>query len=157
MAKYIPTCEEDESQFTGAVSYRRGEKGRSALAPDSTARARQLEVQRADAQRRNVVWNAESRTLTDSDAIGEVDPDYADDSGISLPTLLGLRKEDGCIEPMEAEDVEMTSAQEGAQYFGAAEEVPSHVGKLVSAHITSYFDRFKPDIVRCIMGTITLT
>lgn len=133
MAKFIPTSEEDESQFAGVIPYRRGEK--LTIAPDSTARARQLEMQRADAQRRNVAWSAEGRTLTDSDANGELDPDYADDSGISLPVLLGTRKDDGCIQPIESDDVEMTPAQDGAQYFGATEEIPSQIGKLVCAQM----------------------
>ena len=119
------------------MAYQRRNKGKAPLAPESTTRACDLEIQRADAQKRTVVWSAEGRALADSATNGELDPGCADDSGISLPTLLGFRKEDGKVTPEEHEDVEMGSARDGGQYFGATEEVPSHVGKLVSAQRSS--------------------
>ena len=69
MARFLPNGEDDESPFIGmeATSNNAPENART----DVSARTRQLEAQRADAESRHVVWTAENERVTDEDAEGE--------------------------------------------------------------------------------------
>ncbi|KAH8117033.1 DNA-binding protein [Phellopilus nigrolimitatus] len=131
VAKYIPNGENNDSEFYCMEHVSKGGTGGLSGTIDSGTRSRQVEAQRKDAEERIVAWNAEDLRWTDADADGEEDPDFVNDSGISLKGPLGMRKTDGSIVPIEnqEEDTMETDAID-VQFFGKPEIAPSHVGQL---------------------------
>lgn len=102
-----------------------------------------------DALNRTIVWNAED-DLGDADAEGEDDPDYTggvykevNDSGVEILIPIGVRNEDGAIEPLPAQDGQnktvtqvgrtdtMEVDNEEALFGGRSEYVPRRAGELV--------------------------
>ncbi|KAI0081208.1 HORMA-domain-containing protein [Panus rudis PR-1116 ss-1] len=144
---YLPSNEDNNAPFLGTT------QGLDGLAPpltpaeEAVTRAEQVEVQRKDASRRRVVWDAEEG-IADPDADGECDVDESQDpgssdsqiletwrvgkSGVENISPLGIRDEAGNIAPLPQpnprKDVE--ESLDGGHYVGAREKVPSHVGKL---------------------------
>ena len=74
--------------------------------------------------------------MVEVDADGEDDPEFVNDSGIAFEVPLGLRKSDGTIVPIAAEErdeaMEMDGVETNNQFFGRPEPIPSNVRKLVS-------------------------
>ncbi|TDL24968.1 DNA-binding protein [Rickenella mellea] len=129
VVSFLPSVENNEAQYAGCASL----GGISISAPSSTAAAaKQAELQRKDAECRAIVWDAEKiSALSDLDADGEVDPDYADDSGIGFSIPLGVRMPDGTIAPISPSDDSMQIDPEAeAEYCGQREIAPSRVGRL---------------------------
>ena len=132
VVKYIPNGEQDNSEFLGVEALSAGTFKNTNKKQDD--RSRQIEVQRIDAATRRVIWDAEDTRLTDADAEGEIDPDFANDSGVELVEPLGVRTNDGRIRPLTAQEVELEEAMEvdsDEQFFGKPDFEPERVGQLV--------------------------
>lgn len=163
VTSYLPSMTEDNNApFTGTTStaaFKHNHHTQHALSPveEASLRAKEAELQREDAQTRDVVWAVEGSpdSLINDDAEGEVDPDYVEGASAASDTVhetgyriishgngvedysmvpLGRRNEDGEIVPMPVEDgaVGENGNENEPHYSGVSEKAPSHVGELVS-------------------------
>ena len=74
---YIPSSEDNSAPFCGTTT-KGGHAAPLTPAEEAVPRLQQIEVQREDAERRKVVWNAEGglgSIETDADADGEIEED----------------------------------------------------------------------------------
>lgn len=120
IARYLPTNENDDAPFAGHIDtidiHRSYESDR----------VKNLEAQSNDAQVRNVAWDAE-----DADAEWEPDPEFVNDSGISLATSLVSRTFDKtAVSEQSGDDYHKEVA-----FCGHPEVAPSQVGHLVSKYL----------------------
>lgn len=111
------------------------------------------------------MWDAEGG-LGDADAEGEDDPAYADgvykkanDSGVEIFVPVGIRNEEGMIEPLPVEDgrdreptqvgrthaMNVDNTSEEALFGGLSEYVPPRAGELVCSSFQSYIFLHKSD------------
>lgn len=145
---YLPSSENNDAIFTGTIST----AAIPSLTPlqEASHRVQQAELQTTDALNRTIVWNAEDG-LGDPDAEGEDDPDYADgiyknvnDSGVEIYVPIGIRNEEGVIEPLPAQQrhggeltqmgrMDVDNAPEEALFGGLSEYVPPRAGELVGS------------------------
>ncbi|EJD02237.1 DNA-binding protein [Fomitiporia mediterranea MF3/22] len=136
VVKFLPNDAIDESQYLGIEEVTKKGFGALQRATDTTGRSRQLEDQRKDAEERKFAWSAEDSKLTNDDADGEADPDYINDSGIGFGGLLGLRKADGSIAPIEREaDDAMDIDESSVKFFGKPDVTPTKLGQLGAKRI----------------------
>ncbi|KAJ7024255.1 HORMA domain-containing protein [Mycena alexandri] len=123
IATYLPSStENDHATFTGTTT-------RPAVAPtltpieEANVRAEQVAKQAKDAESRNIVWSADAAVEGDDvDADGDDDPDYIrGPDGSFMP--LGVRNEDGIIEPIPMDTEE-------AHFGGVSQTVPTRLHDL---------------------------
>ena len=132
VVRYIPNSDHDDQGALGSESVSSSTFRSSGK--DQSSRSQEVEAQRIDAEQRRVVWDAEESRLTDADAEGEDDPDYANDSGVAFVEPLGVKTDDGTIRPVTAEDFETANAMdvdENEQFFGKPDYEPERLGQLV--------------------------
>lgn len=137
VVKYIPNGEEDDSEFLGvdSVSANTFKSARKSQGE----RSRQVEIQRADADARRVIWDAEDLRM-DADAEGEDDPDFVNDSGVAFVEPLGVRISDDSIRPLTDEDIEAADAMEcdgNEPFLGKPDFEPERLGQLVSVSVVA--------------------
>ncbi|KAJ7766735.1 HORMA domain-containing protein [Mycena metata] len=123
IATYLPSStENDHATFTGTTT-------RPAVAPtltpvqEANLRAEQAAKQAKDAESRNIVWSADAAVEGDDlDAEGEDDDEYTrSPDGSFVP--IGVRNEDGVIEPIPMDTQE-------AHFGGASQTVPTRLHDL---------------------------
>lgn len=90
----------------------------------------QVAKQLQDAETRKVVWSAED-DLTDDDADGEDDPEFAPrrDDGLAPVAPLGILDENGNVTSLPAESLE---EEEEARFGGVSQAVPQNLIEIVS-------------------------
>ena len=134
VVRYIPNTDHEGMDSSGLGSDEISGSTFKNTSGDQSSRSREAEAQRADAEQRRVLWDAEDSRLADADAEGEDDPEYVNDSGIVFVEPLGVRTDDGAIRPITAEDVDAMSAMdldEDEQIFGKPDFEPKKLGQLV--------------------------
>ncbi|KAH9843171.1 HORMA-domain-containing protein [Rhodofomes roseus] len=127
---YLPSTEDNNAPFLGTTV------GHTHAAPvltpteEAAARMQQMEIQRRDAMDRQVVWDADDG-MCDADADGEEDPDFvpADDSGVEFFAPIGIRDEEGNIQPYDPRGKQSGRFEE-VRYAGRAEDVPNEIAQL---------------------------
>ncbi|THH03421.1 hypothetical protein EW145_g6266 [Phellinidium pouzarii] len=144
VAKYIPNNENNDSQFLGIEVVPKNGLGGLSGVTDSGYRSKQLEAQRKDAEERVFAWSAEDPRWTDADAEGEDDPEDINDSGIGMDGLLGMRKADGSIIPLDGNGIDAMETDDDVQFYGRPEIVPSRVGELRSITAGNTSDTLEP-------------
>jgi meiosis-specific protein len=140
IATYLPSStEHDDAAFAGTTF-------RQPLAPsltpvqEASLRIQQAEKQSRDADERNIAWSGEDAVqLHDIDGEGEDDPEYVrlpdgtyervkfHDPGVDNMAPIGLRNENGAIEPLTFS----MQVDSEAHFGGVSEPVPTRLQELV--------------------------
>ncbi|EIN07143.1 hypothetical protein PUNSTDRAFT_135827 [Punctularia strigosozonata HHB-11173 SS5] len=139
VASILPSPDPVNASLVSTIATRKCRKQGPAPTPvdEIARRVHEIELQQRDAEERRSIWAADD-DLTDRDADGEDDPDY------NAPTprasqrrdtlaLLGIRKDDGTIEPVVIknptgeESMDAGKSTGEAQFMGVSESVPRDV------------------------------
>ncbi|KAH6918332.1 hypothetical protein BKA70DRAFT_1246890 [Coprinopsis sp. MPI-PUGE-AT-0042] len=141
VASYLPSKAEcDDSVFTGTTNAGVHCAGAPSIGEDASKYKKEVEAHEEDARARNLVWSAEADL--DADAEGEDDPGdlvqdtdgvYVSRSELKMAAIapVGLRNEDGEIEPVPLAAVETPAAQ----YEGFKEPVMTRLQE-INANLT---------------------
>ncbi|KAK0463577.1 HORMA domain-containing protein [Desarmillaria tabescens] len=142
IATYLPSSTEyDNAPFTGTTT-------RCATAPslspieEASLRMEQAAKQKEDAENRNIVWSTED-VMCEEDADGENEADFVQQpdgtyvlAGMAQqdakPVPIGLRTEDGCIEPIPAEMMPVDEEIFG----GSTQTVPTRLNDMLTKKTT---------------------
>lgn len=135
VSSFLPSSTEDNNAtFTGLTN-----RCPPKLTPVEEARLRveDVELQRKDALRRHVVWDADADADVDEDALGEEISDEGivlvrcNANGAMVP--IGVRGDEGKILPIPVHQ-DQGKGTNIIEYGGHADITPTHVGHLVGSH-----------------------
>ncbi|KAF7792377.1 hypothetical protein EIP86_003414 [Pleurotus ostreatoroseus] len=143
IAGYIPSSEDNSAPFCG-ITTKGGHAAPLTPAEEAVHRLQQIEVQKEDAERRKVVWDAEGglgSIETDADADGEIEEDNqvlevwrTCTAGMEYVGPIGIRDGDGNIVSLSHEKSNPTTqapSSAEALFQGVKEKIPHHIGQLV--------------------------
>ncbi|KAJ3558173.1 hypothetical protein NM688_g1079 [Phlebia brevispora] len=141
VSAYLPTLEDNNAPFSGTTVQGNGLHAPPLTpAEEAETRLQQIELQKEDAQKRHVVWDAEEG-LADADAEGENDDGrqvlgawrIRQTGSMEFVGPLGMRDGDGNIVPLPCEpddSAKELSPSAECLFQGVKEKVPRHVGQL---------------------------